>query len=165
MEEYVKALKLVKDEIVTDYYKNATEDESSAIFMERYLENLTGLKSELLGNMSITTSLIEVFDKSVKECLINLARNSLEVLCILKKISPEIIITDNKKLFERKNADYGNSFVDFSLIGIIVRLNDKINRILNLGISPSFDKMKVDEKIEDTINDLYNYCVIGLMYL
>ena len=68
-------------------------------------------------------------------------------------MSPQTIISDNTKLFERKNTDYGNSFVDFELIGIIVRLNDKINRILNLG-DANPESMKVDEKIEDTINDL-----------
>ena len=166
MEKYEKALKLIETEGAIKDCKNMLEDdESSSVLMERYLENLTALKKELLGNMSITTSLIEVFDESVKECLINIARNSLELLCILKKIPSENIITNNKELFERKNADYGNSFADFALIGVIVRLNDKINRILNLGITTSSDKMKVDEKIEDTINDLYNYCVIGLMYL
>tara|TARA_Y100000389_G_scaffold186001_1_gene205954 strand:- start:1369 stop:1869 length:501 start_codon:yes stop_codon:yes gene_type:complete len=166
MEKYENALKLIETEGVIKDNKNVLEShESSGVLMERYLENLVALKKELLGNMSIASSLIEVFDKSVKECLINIARNSLEVLCILKKISSESIITNNKELFERKNADYGNSFADFALIGVIVRLNDKINRILNLGITTSTDKMKVDEKIEDTINDLYNYCVIGLMYL
>ena len=72
---------------------------------------------------------------------------------------------NNAQLFEKKNTDYGNSFVDFGLIGIIVRLNDKINRILNLGGNTNTETMmQVDEKVEDTINDLYNYCIIGLMY-
>ena len=99
----------------------------------------------------------------MKDCLIKMATNSLTILSKLKSIPSETIIDDNTKLFERKNADYGNSFVDFELIGIIVRLNDKINRILNLGETAP-ESMLVDEKIEDTINDLYNYCVIGLMY-
>ena len=92
-----------------------------------------------------------------------MAINSLAILSKIKNITIENIIVSNTKLFEKKNADYGNSFADFELIGIIVRLNDKINRILNLGEAPP-EIMQVNEKIEDTINDLYNYCVIGLMY-
>ena len=57
----------------------------------------------------------------------------------------------------------GNSFEDFAIIGIIVRLNDKINRIANLSKSNS-KKVIIDESVEDTINDLYNYCIIGLMF-
>jgi hypothetical protein len=74
-----------------------------------------------------------------------------------------MIITNNRTLFEKKNQDYGNSFEDFAIIGIIVRLNDKINRIVNLSKSNS-KKVILDESVEDTINDLYNYCIIGLMF-
>ena len=68
-------------------------------------------------------------------------------------------------MFQKKNEDYGNSFVDFGLIGIIVRLNDKINRLLTLlsKTSPKTPQVS-DERIEDTINDLYNYGIIALMY-
>ena len=71
------------------------------------------------------------------------------------------IIKTNRALFMKKNRDYGNSYKDFGLIGILVRLNDKINRIKALHEN---NKNEVDEQIEETINDLYNYCIIGLMY-
>ena len=35
----------------------------------------------------------------------------------------------NRSLFIKKNKDYGSSFEDFGYIGIIVRINDKINRL------------------------------------
>ena len=68
---------------------------------------------------------------------------------------------ENRTLFHKKNADYGNSFHDFELIGILVRLNDKINRIVSLDNTSPYIH---DEKMEDTMNDLYNYSIIGLMY-
>lgn len=77
---------------------------------------------------------------------------------------------ENFELFKRKNKDYGDSFEDFGLVGIIVRLNDKINRVLQLYESLNTTNGKVyrpaveDERIEDTIQDLYNYCIIGLLY-
>ena len=72
------------------------------------------------------------------------------------------ITNENKKLFEKKNNDYGNSFEDFELIGILVRLNDKINRLITILKQPS--SQKVNESSLDTLNDLYNYGIIGLMY-
>ena len=62
----------------------------------------------------------------------------------------------------QKNKDYGNSFEDFELIGILVRLNDKMNRIISLDQNQSQNVL--DENSEDTINDLYNYGIIGLMF-
>lgn len=94
-----------------------------------------------------------------------MANDCLDILTKNNKdnLSKEDIIESNRILFEKKNKDYGNSFEDFAIIGIIVRLNDKINRILNLSKSET-KELVVDESIEDTINDLYNYCMIGLIY-
>ena len=134
--------------------------------MTSYLKELRGLKTSILGNMKITVTTIEMVEDDIttlRECLVKLAQESLSILCALKNVDFTDIMSTNSILFKKKNSDYGNSFVDFALIGIIVRLNDKINRILNLGESAS-EVMEIDEKIEDTINDLYNYCVIGLMY-
>tara|TARA_Y100000389_G_C17256077_1_gene410574 strand:- start:95 stop:583 length:489 start_codon:yes stop_codon:yes gene_type:complete len=134
--------------------------------MKSYLENVRKIKKQILNNLSICARSVIIQEQSqstLKDCLIELASSSLYILSQIKGISSQNIIYDNTELFERKNSDYGNSFVDFELIGVIVRLNDKINRILNLGdVDP--ESMRVDEKIEDTINDLYNYCIIGLMY-
>jgi len=138
--------------------------------MKSYMKVLQEIKNEIFNNLSISTTSVCIIsqntktkDATLKDCLIKMAINSLAILSKIKTITIEKIIVSNTKLFEKKNSDYGNSFSDFELIGIIVRLNDKINRILNLGAA-SPEIMQVDEKIEDTINDLYNYCVIGLMY-
>lgn len=138
--------------------------------MKSYMKVLQEIKDEIFNNLRISTRSIYIIvqttmtkDVALKQCLIKMAINSLAILSKIKNITIENIIISNTKLFEKKNFDYGNSFSDFELIGIIVRLNDKINRILNLGEAPP-EIMQVNEKIEDTINDLYNYCVIGLMY-
>ena len=163
MKNYQEALMIVKEAFQAVPPSVETEE------MKKYLRELKTRKFDLLNNLSVSITSININEqtdpnkKPLKNCLIDLAKNSLTILCVLKKTDSETIMTNNATLFEKKNADYGNSFVDFALIGIIVRLNDKINRILNLGGAPSAN-MQVDEKIEDTINDLYNYCIIGLMY-
>ena len=89
-------------------------------------------------------------------CLVYLSELSAEKKTIVK------IQSMNRSLFIKKNKDYGGSFEDFGYIGIIVRINDKINRLKSLY------KTKIvnvnDESFEDTIHDLYNYTILGLMY-
>ncbi|TLQ49379.1 DUF1599 domain-containing protein [Ruoffia tabacinasalis] len=69
-------------------------------------------------------------------------------------------------LYERKNADYGNSF-DRSLDadGLLVakiRLGDKYNRFSQLISKQAQIK---SESIEDTLIDLANYAVMTLIWL
>jgi len=64
-------------------------------------------------------------------------------------------------LFAKKNKDYGDSFVNFGTIGILVRMQDKINRIVTItknGIS-----FVNDESLRDTLIDLMNYAAMGVM--
>ena len=67
------------------------------------------------------------------------------------------------ELFKRKNKDYGDAFAKFGVIGILMRIEDKIQRAI------SVDKNKVilvnDETIKDTLIDLHNYAAMGLMLL
>ena len=52
------------------------------------------------------------------------------------------------ELFKRKNKDYGDAFADFGLLGILVRLNDKIKRAIT--ITETSISLVEDEKIQDT---------------
>ena len=67
------------------------------------------------------------------------------------------------ELFKRKNKDYGDAFAKFGIIGILMRIEDKIQRAICV------DKNKValvsDETIKDTLIDLHNYAAMGLMLL
>ncbi len=35
-------------------------------------------------------------------------------------------------VFEKKNADYGDAFATFGVIGVLMRIEDKIQRALNI---------------------------------
>ena len=74
-----------------------------------------------------------------------------------------LVIENDKNLFIRKNKDYGNSIEDFGFLGIMVRLNDKINRMKSL-CNKSKEEVN-DESFIDTVQDLYNYTLLGLMYI
>ena len=67
------------------------------------------------------------------------------------------------ELFKRKNKDYGDAFANFGPIGVIVRMGDKINRLMN--ITKTNVTMVKDEGVRDTLIDLHNYAAMGLMLL
>ena len=64
------------------------------------------------------------------------------------------------ELFKKKNTDYGNAFEEFGTIGILVRMNDKIKRAMN--ISHKNLTLVDDESLRDTLIDLHNYCALAI---
>ena len=67
------------------------------------------------------------------------------------------------ELFKKKNADYGDAFAKFGTIGVLMRIEDKIQRALS--ITNSGIQLVNDERIEDTLIDLHNYSAMALMLL
>ena len=76
-------------------------------------------------------------------------------------------------LFCKKQADYGPSNIGMgksvldtdedvkrSLLGLSVRLNDKVQRLLNLTLN---DKDPNNESVEDTLIDIANYAVMSIL--
>ncbi|MCM1166411.1 MAG: DUF1599 domain-containing protein [Ruminococcus sp.] len=65
--------------------------------------------------------------------------------------------------YERKNADYGDSFgesiAEFGIVAGVVRISDKFNRLKNLIKDPAQIRVH-DESIADTLLDLANYAVM-----
>jgi hypothetical protein len=66
-------------------------------------------------------------------------------------------------LFKRKNADYGDSFATFGAIGVIVRMQDKINRLISVS-NTNINCVK-DESLRDTLIDLHNYSAMAIMLM
>ena len=73
------------------------------------------------------------------------------------------IQNDGLELFKRKNADYGDAFAKFGVIGVLMRIEDKIQRCLS--ISNSNVTLVNDESLKDTLIDLHNYSAMALMLL
>ena len=76
------------------------------------------------------------------------------------------IINDMCKTYKAKNADYGDSVGDtynkFGDVSFLTRITDKYNRILSLSDKGECGEVK-DERLDDTILDLANYCVLWLV--
>jgi|18_taG_2_1085343.scaffolds.fasta_scaffold19183_3 hypothetical protein len=64
------------------------------------------------------------------------------------------------RLFHDKNSDYGPSnLAQGGLVGVVVRLSDKFNRLINLeGVKGKY------ESLEDNVQDAFNYCIIASMF-
>jgi hypothetical protein len=65
------------------------------------------------------------------------------------------------ELFIKKNADYGDAFATFGIIGVLVRIEDKIKRCIS--ISSKNVQLVDDESLRDTLIDLHNYAAMALM--
>ena len=76
----------------------------------------------------------------------------------LKKIQKEGL-----ELFAKKNSDYGDAFAKYGVIGVLMRIEDKIQR--SLSITKNGVNLVNDEGIRDTLLDLHNYAAMALMLL
>ena len=80
----------------------------------------------------------------------------------------EDIQKELNEIYEKKNADYGNSFEDslneFGTLPTVIRLTEKINRLKTLYKNKNNGNVK-NESVEDTLKDIANYCIITLMWL
>ena len=67
------------------------------------------------------------------------------------------------ELFRRKNADYGDAFAKYGVIGVLMRIEDKIQR--SMSITKTGVNLVSDEGIRDTLIDLHNYAAMALMLM
>lgn len=77
---------------------------------------------------------------------------------LIEDVANEIV-----DLLNRKRQDYGDpqrTLGRFGLLGIAIRLNDKMERLINLTTTKT-DKPNF-ESIEDTLKDIAGYAILGL---
>ena len=75
----------------------------------------------------------------------------------LKSIQDECV-----KIFEKKNADYGDAFATHGVVGVLVRINDKLSRFTNITKN-GIEINVADETLKDTLMDLHNYAAMAIM--
>jgi len=67
------------------------------------------------------------------------------------------------ELFTKKNADYGDAFAKYGVIGVLMRIEDKLQR--SMSITKNGVNLITDESIRDTLLDLHNYAAMALMLM
>jgi hypothetical protein len=74
-----------------------------------------------------------------------------------KKVCDEMV-----EIFVKKYKDYGKgNILDTGELGILFRINDKINRIKNLSMN---NRKPENETIEENWRDIAVYAVIAILY-
>lgn len=77
----------------------------------------------------------------------------------------QYLLNNLEETYKAKNNDYGNSFADtyekFGCVSFLVRITDEYNKLLTL-CDPNIPEQRV-KKIDDTILDLANYCLLWLV--
>jgi hypothetical protein len=76
----------------------------------------------------------------------------------MKKVQDEGL-----ELFKKKNTDYGDAFANYGPIGVIVRMGDKIQRLVS--ITNNGVNLVNTESLRDTLIDLHNYAAMAVMLL
>tara|TARA_E500000178_G_scaffold334286_1_gene370032 strand:+ start:310 stop:627 length:318 start_codon:yes stop_codon:yes gene_type:complete len=67
------------------------------------------------------------------------------------------------ELFKNKNADYGDAFANYGVVGVLVRMGDKIARLQS--ITTKSVSLVNTESLRDTLIDLHNYSAMAIMLL
>ena len=73
------------------------------------------------------------------------------------------IQSEGLELFKRKNQDYGDAFAKYGVVGVLVRMGDKIARAQS--ISTTSVSLVDSESLRDTLIDLHNYSAMAIMLL
>ena len=126
------------------------------------------IKAKNEGNKELVQKLQQGLDKSPENVVRYIRENYPETEQMYQKELNNMYMT-----FCRKQYDYGpgniamgtllksDKEINQSLFGIIVRMNDKINRLLNLSTKHNFKAQ--NEPIEDAFLDIAIYCVMALI--
>lgn len=67
------------------------------------------------------------------------------------------------ELFKKKNVDYGDAFATYGTIGVLMRINEKVQRAMS--ITSNGITLLNNESLRDTLIDLHNYSAMSLMLI
>ena len=144
------------------YYSYAKEKDNS-------FTALTDMEStDLYNNIMKRVDSMEQKTTTIEDIIEYIKENYPETEEMFQKELNNMYLT-----FCRKQYDYGpnniamgtllsnDKEISMSLLGIIVRLNDKVNRLVNLATKHDFKAQ--NEPIEDAFLDVAIYCVMALI--
>jgi hypothetical protein len=73
------------------------------------------------------------------------------------------IQNEGLELFIKKNTDYGDAFALYGVVGVLIRMQDKLARYIS--INKTSINLVDNESIRDTLIDLMNYSGMALLLL
>ena len=167
---------IFKEKVLKDNsYTALTDLESTDLY------NNMPQKTEVIDDVGQTYDPTTIYD-DIKQEIRDMPQKTTtieDIVAYIKENYPETEEMFQKELnnmyltFCRKQYDYGpnniamgtllsnDKEISMSLLGIIVRLNDKVNRLVNLATKHDFKAQ--NEPIEDAFLDVAIYCVMALI--
>ena len=76
----------------------------------------------------------------------------------MKKVQQEGL-----ELFIQKNKDYGDAFAKYGVVGVLMRMEDKLQR--GISITKNGVHLVSQEGMRDTLIDLHNYSAMAVMLM
>jgi len=78
------------------------------------------------------------------------------------------VVKEVKELLLRKRNDYGTENISrFGELGVVIRLSDKLDRLINLVVKPKLSgeggNAVNNEPVDDTWLDIIGYGILGLL--
>jgi hypothetical protein len=133
--------------------------------MNEIIEKSQEVKSNmvLLNNPSkLRATLIMLHNYTAMSIIFN--ESDFYYLTVEKHVEKyKLIQKEGIELFGRKNRDYGDAFGNYGVVGVLVRMGDKISRIQS--ITKNKTNVVGDESLRDTLIDLFNYSAMAIMLL
>ena len=75
------------------------------------------------------------------------------------------VLDEAFKLRIKKYECYGDTYKEFGLIGLVIKINDKCGRLKNIIKNPKLNDSFKDDSLRDTAIDLLNYSAMFVMTL
>ena len=166
-----------------DYVSNATKKPTDEDLIHRMMDNMNKAYKVMkqVGDKKPAEYIPagRVDDKPINTVRFNLRKDykpfEEEYMVDEDKKAPETglehfddIVSKMREIYIAKNTDYGSSFDKgmnrFGWKSFLTRVYDKFNRVDELTSTGNNPKV-VDEKLEDTLMDLANYAILGIIYL
>ena len=149
-----------------DVQNTSQELFSEALSKFGNISNLISFRNKINKSIQISELSIVITNKLfIRQDLLNLHNCSAQTYMSITNITDiKLLHSQALDLFTQKNNDYGDAFAINGIVGILIRIIDKLSRLETLCNDDS--KRKVDdESIEDTVIDVYNYSTMALMLL
>ena len=143
-------------------------------FCEFSIDTIKKVYEKLRESVKVQKTLIKIIDKSniatLRKLFIKIHIYSiLNLVCNTNDFNSDNILHEFWKtqycgyeLAIQKNADYNDSYREHGFMGVLVRFGDKVKRLIHINSN----KKKINfEALEDTFQDLANYCIMAIFLL
>lgn len=158
IQQFIDAQKLYDSNNIQSIV-SAILDNECYLSKKQLVAEISQAYSQISDGLSVTKNMVVVNDLDcIEDFLFNIVAYAIALNVVLtgSVLGIEEVKTQGLNLFIKKNSDYGDAFAIFGVVGVLVRMGDKISRLTTLVGNENGHF----ESIKDTAIDLYNYALM-----